>query len=239
MLSWRLNERHYGELQGLDKKATVEKYGAEQVQIWRRSYATPPPLASQAQTNEIDRDIENYLTNSPLFIQRLGENLQNKYTNGNDIISQLDYLQTQGLFEDLHARDFEKYQQAIMDLFEKKVLTESQMGLLNDEKEYLDVRGESLKDTLARVKKWLRVEYLLWEDFHNILIVAHGNSLRALVKMLEKMSEDDILKYNIPTGSPILYELHGLDVVWKDFAEDESVIKEGARKVAEQTSKSQ
>ena len=236
-LSWRLNERHYGNLQGLNKKETVEKYGEEQVQIWRRSFGTPPPLAPMSETNDIDLSIEEYLLKQPSFVSRLKNNLQSKYSNSEDITSQIEYLQNQGLFEDFNHNEFDNYQQAIVDLFQNKVLSESQNLLLNNEKEYLEVRGESLKDTLARVKKWLRVEYVLWEDFNNILVVAHGNSLRALVKMLEKMSNEDILKYNIPTGSPILYELHGLEVVGKDFAEDEAVMKERARKVAEQSSK--
>ena len=176
--------------------------------------------------NDIDSSIEEYLAQHPQFLLRMKNNLQARFTDSEDIISQILYLQTQGLFEDLNHNEFDNYQQAIVDLFQNQNLTESQSNLLNHENEYLSVRGESLKDTLARVKKWLRVEYMFWEDFNNILIVAHGNSLRALVKMLENMSDEEILKYNIPTGSPILYELHGLEVVGKDFAEDEAVMKE-------------
>ena len=233
-----MNERHYGSLQGLNKKETVEKYGQEQVQIWRRSFGTPPPHAPMSDLNDIDTSIEEYLSQHPQFIARMKSNLQARFSDPEDIISQILYLQTQGLFEDLNHNEFDNYQQAVVDLFQNQNLSENQNNLLNNEKEYLAVRGESLKDTLARVKKWLRVEYMFWEDFNNILIVAHGNSLRALVKMLENMSDEEILKYNIPTGSPILYELHGLEVVGKDFAEDEAVMKERARKVAEQSSKS-
>jgi 2,3-bisphosphoglycerate-dependent phosphoglycerate mutase len=135
--SWRLNERHYGALQGLDKAQTVAVHGEAQVKIWRRSYDIPPPA--------LDRDDPRH----PRFDAR---------------------------YADLDPAA-------------------------------LPV-GESLKDTLARVLP-------LWEtrivpELHadkNVLIVAHGNSLRALVKMLDRMSESDILEFNIPTGIPIVYEL--------------------------------
>ena len=134
--SWRLNERHYGALQGLDKAQTVEKHGEAQVKIWRRSYdIPPPPLAPDDPRN-------------PRFDPRYAE--------------------------------VDPYLPA----------------------------AESLKDTLARVLPY-------WESRivpelragKNVLIVAHGNSLRALVKMLDMMSEADIVEFNIPTGIPILYEL--------------------------------
>ncbi len=135
--SWRLNERHYGALQGLDKAQTVERHGEAQVKIWRRSYDIPPP---------------------PL-----------------------------GIDDPRHPR---------FDL------------------RYADVdparlpAAESLKDTLARVLPFwesrIAVELLAGKD---VLVVAHGNSLRALVKMLDGMSEADIVEFNIPTGVPILYDL--------------------------------
>jgi len=135
--TWRLNERHYGALQGLNKTQTVEKHGEAQVKIWRRSYDIPPP---------------------PL-----------------------------GIDDPRHPR---------FDL------------------RYADVdaarlpAAESLKDTLARVLPFwesrIAVELLAGKD---VLVVAHGNSLRALVKMLDGMSEADIVEFNIPTGVPILYDL--------------------------------
>src|SRR5690606_29435533 len=135
--SWRLNERHYGALQGLNKQQTVEKHGAEQVKIWRRSYDIPPP---------------------PLTLD-----------------------------DKRHPR------------FERR---------------YVDLKPEelpateSLKDTLGRVMPpWeSRVAPALKAN-KNVLIVAHGNSLRALVKMLDGMSEAEIVEFNIPTGVPIAYEL--------------------------------
>ncbi len=132
---WRLNERHYGALQGLNKAETTAKYGEEQVHIWRRSYATPPP--------EIEPDDERH----PRHDQR--------------------YAGISGL-----------------------------------------PATESLATTLARVQP-------CWEESiapdlrqgKNVLIAAHGNSLRALVKMLDGVSEDEITGFNIPTGIPLAYEL--------------------------------
>ncbi|HLZ96806.1 MAG TPA: 2,3-diphosphoglycerate-dependent phosphoglycerate mutase [Steroidobacteraceae bacterium] len=135
--SWRLNERHYGALQGLDKKQTVERHGEAQVKIWRRSYDVPPPPLEWGDPRH------------PRFDARYAD-------------------------------------------IDPKLLP----------------AAESLKDTLARVLPF-------WESRivpelragKNVLIVAHGNSLRALVKMLDMMSERDIVEFNIPTGIPMLYEL--------------------------------
>lgn len=142
---WRLNERHYGALQGKNKDETREKYGAEQVQIWRRSYATPPPQLEEPQQDDDGR-----------------------YA-GIDI-----------------------------------------------------PRGESLKDTLARVmpcwEERLRPDL---ESGLDLLVVAHGNSLRSLAKHLDGMDDDQIMKFEIPTGVPLVYELgEGLDVTSRRFLED-------------------
>jgi 2,3-bisphosphoglycerate-dependent phosphoglycerate mutase len=135
--SWRLNERHYGALQGLNKAQTVEKHGAAQVKIWRRSYDVPPP---------------------PL-----------------------------GLDDPRHPRFDPRY----ADL-DPKLLPAT----------------ESLKDTLARVLPFWETRIVPeLRANKNVLVVAHGNSLRALVKMLDLMSESDIVEFNIPTGIPMLYEL--------------------------------
>ena len=135
--SWRLNERHYGALQGLNKAETAAEYGDDQVFVWRRSYAVAPPALSP--------DDERNPANDPRYSSIPKEELP---------------------------------------------LT------------------ESLKDTVARVKPY-------WENeiapqikaCKKILIVAHGNSLRALVKILDNVSDDDIAQLNIPTGSPLVYEL--------------------------------
>jgi 2,3-bisphosphoglycerate-dependent phosphoglycerate mutase len=135
--SWRLNERHYGALQGLDKAQTVEKHGEAQVKLWRRSYdIAPPPLS---------------------------------------------------LDDPRHPRFDPRY-----------------AGV---DPTWLPA-SESLKDTLSRVLPYWesRIVPELRAD-KTVLIVAHGNSLRALVKMLDMMSESDIVEFNIPTGIPMLYEL--------------------------------
>lgn len=134
--SWRLNERHYGALQGLNKSQTAERHGAAQVQIWRRSYDIPPP---------------------PLDAQ-----------------------------DPRHPR-FDRRYAAV------------------DPRELPST--ESLKDTLGRVLPYweqrLAPELLAGR---NVLVVAHGNSLRALVKMLDGLSEQAVVELNIPTGVPLLYE---------------------------------
>jgi 2,3-bisphosphoglycerate-dependent phosphoglycerate mutase len=135
--SWRLNERHYGALQGLNKAQTVARHGEAQVKIWRRSYDSPPPALAA--------DDERH----PRFDPRYA-----------GVASQ-----------DLPAT-------------------------------------ESLKDTLARVLPYwhARIAPEL-RSGHNVLVVAHGNSLRAMVKMLDEVSESEIVELNIPTGVPLLYEL--------------------------------
>ena len=132
--SWRLNERHYGALQGLNKAETMDKHGAEQVKIWRRSYATPPPAL------------------------------------------QLD--------DSRHPRHDPRY----ADLTSPPA-------------------AESLKDTLGRVQPYWKSH--IAPDVRAgrcTLVSAHGNSLRALVKLLENVSDDEIVRLEIPTGAPILYQ---------------------------------
>ena len=166
--SWRLNERHYGALQGLDKAQTVAQHGEAQVKIWRRSYDIPPP---------------------PL---------------GND--------------DPRHPRFDPRY----ADL----------------DPALLPV-AESLKDTLARVLPF-------WEGRivpelragKNVLIVAHGNSLRALVKMLDMMSESDIVEFNIPTGIPMLYELdEQIQPIRRRFLGDPAALAAAQEAVRRQTEK--
>ena len=135
--SWKLNERHYGALQGLNKDDTRKKYGDDSVKIWRRSASVRPPLLNE----EDDR-----------------------YPGRND-----------------------KY----------KDLKKSELPL-----------GECLMDTLKRVIDYYETEIkksLL--SGQNVIIAAHGNSLRALIKYLENISDDDIMNVEIPTGKPYVYEL--------------------------------
>jgi 2,3-bisphosphoglycerate-dependent phosphoglycerate mutase len=164
--SWRLNERHYGALQGLDKAQTVAKHGAEQVKIWRRSYDIPPPPleASDPQHPRLDRR----------YAQVASAELPS---------------------------------------------------------------SESLKDTLARVLPcWnSRIAPELAAG-HNVLVAAHGNSLRAMVKMLDRMTDQAIVELNIPTGVPLLYELDAqLQPVASRYLGDADAIKARAEAVARQT----
>ncbi|MFP3019576.1 MAG: 2,3-diphosphoglycerate-dependent phosphoglycerate mutase [Arsenophonus sp.] len=133
---WRLNERHYGALQGLDKEKTVKKYGNEQVKQWRRSFKTTPP--------ELTRDDPRYPSNDP------------RYAN----------------------------------------LNPSELPV-----------SESLATTIERViPYWEGVIKPRVSKGKKVIITAHGNSLRGLIKHLDKISEDEILKINIPNAVPLVYE---------------------------------
>jgi 2,3-bisphosphoglycerate-dependent phosphoglycerate mutase len=166
--SWRLNERHYGALQGLNKAQTVEKHGAEQVKIWRRSYDIPPPPLS--------------------------------------------------LDDNRHPRFDRRY----------AALKAEELPCT-----------ESLKTTLDRVLPyWNNRLAPELRAGRNVLVVAHGNSLRALVKMLDNMSDADIVEFNIPTGVPIHYELDdSLRPKSRRFLGDPEAIKAAAEAVARQTEK--
>jgi 2,3-bisphosphoglycerate-dependent phosphoglycerate mutase len=166
--SWRLNERHYGALQGLNKAQTVEQHGEAQVKIWRRSYDIPPP---------------------PL--------------DAND--------KRQPRFDPRYAN-----------------IDSSQLPAT-----------ESLKDTLERVLP-------IWESRissdllagRNVLVVAHGNSLRAMVKMLDNIAEAEIVELNIPTGVPLLYELDAkLQPLSRRYLGDPQAIAAAAEAVRKQTEK--
>ena len=135
--NWRLNERHYGDLQGLDKGETAKKFGDDQVKIWRRSYSTPPPPLTPEDERYPGRD--------------------RRYAD----------------------------------------LTKEELPLT-----------ESLKETVARfIPYWEETISPDVKAGKSVMIAAHGNSLRALVKHLDGMSEKEILELNIPTGVPLVYEL--------------------------------
>ncbi|HLR17136.1 MAG TPA: 2,3-diphosphoglycerate-dependent phosphoglycerate mutase [Alcanivoracaceae bacterium] len=163
--NWRLNERHYGALQGLDKAETAAKYGDEQVHIWRRSFDTPPP--------KLDKDDERYPANQRVY----------------------------------------------------KDLTPEQIPL-----------SESLKDTVARFIPYYQEEIEPQvRAGKQILIVAHGNSLRSLVKYLDDISDEDILKLNIPTGVPLVYELdENLKPISRTYLGDAEAIEAAQAAVANQ-----
>lgn len=134
--SWRLNERHYGALSGLNKAETAEKYGAEQVHIWRRSYDVPPPL--------------------------------------------LDETDPRNAYLDPRYAKLKRHEIP---------------------------RGECLKDNVERVLP-------LWNESiapalradKNIVIAAHGNSIRSLIKYIDQVSDSDIMEINVPNGLPLVYE---------------------------------
>ncbi len=133
--TWRLNERHYGALQGLNKAETAKKYGDEQIHIWRRSFDVAPPKLEDGDERLAENDI--------------------RYANMGDL-----------------------------------------------------PRGESLKDTIARVLPyWNETISKDIQNGKNVIIAAHGNSLRALIKYLLNISDKDILDLNLPTGKPLIFEL--------------------------------
>ncbi len=160
---WRLNERHYGALQGLNKAETAAKYGEEQVHIWRRSYDIPPP--------DLDDD------------------------------------------DDRHPSHDARY-----------------AGIENLPS------TESLATTLERVRPcWFDKIAPELRAGKNVLIAAHGNSLRALVKMLDNMSEKAITGFNIPTGIPLAYTLDAdLNAVAHEFLGDPEAIEKATAAVAAQ-----
>lgn len=163
--SWRLNERHYGALQGLNKSETAEKYGEEQVKIWRRSYDVCPP----ALTSDDERNPAN-------------------------------------------QKQYEKV--GVQDL----PLT------------------ECLKDTVARVLPYWECEIKpAIVSGKQVIIAAHGNSLRALVKYLENISDEDIVGLNIPTGVPLVYEFdEHFNVLNKRYLGDQAAIEAAMNAVKNQ-----
>lgn len=165
MLNWRLNERHYGALQGLNKAETAKKYGDKQVLIWRRSYDTQPPAIT----------------------------IQDERYPGFDL----------------------RYQN----------LTADEMPV-----------AESLRDTVARfLPYWINTITPQIQSGLKVIIVAHGNSLRALIKHLDNISDQAILDYNIPTGIPLVYELDdNLKPLQNYYLGDTTEIEEAMIAVASQ-----
>jgi len=163
--SWRLNERHYGALQGLNKAETSEKFGEDQVKVWRRSYDIPPPA--------LEKTDPRYPGNDPRY-------------------------------KDLDEKDIP--------------LT------------------ESLKDTVARfLPYWHETIAPTIKSGKRVVIAAHGNSLRALVKYLDNISDSDIVELNIPTGIPLVYELDDdLKPIKHYYLGDEEAIQKAIQSVASQ-----
>ena len=162
---WRLNERHYGALQGLNKSETAEKFGEDQVKIWRRSYDIPPP--------SLEKSDPRWPGHDPRY----------------------------------------------------KGLGEDQLPLT-----------ECLKDTVERfLPCWHDVIAPVVRSGKKVLIAAHGNSLRALVKYLDNVSDQDIVGLNIPTGMPLVYELDaGLKPIRSYYLGDPEKVKAAMEAVASQ-----
>ncbi len=166
--SWRLNERHYGALQGFNKAEMAEKEGAEQVHIWRRSYDVPPPALTE--------DDERYPGNDPLYKDVAKENLP----------------MTECLKDTVNR---------FLPYWEEKIVPELKAG-----------------------KK--------------VIIAAHGNSLRALVKYLDNISDEEIPSLNIPTGIPLVYELNDdLTPIKHYYLGDPEAAKKAAEAVKNQAKK--
>ncbi len=163
--SWRLNERHYGALQGLNKAETAEKHGLEQVQIWRRSYDTRPPA--------LTRDDPMYPGNDPRY-------------------------------SDIPADEVPL--------------------------------AECLKDTVRRFVPYFEQSIApAIREGRRVLIAAHGNSLRALIKYLDGISDQEIVGLNVPTGIPLVYELNDdLSPIRSYYLGDAEAVKAAQQAVANQ-----
>jgi len=163
--SWRLNERHYGALQGLNKAETAAKFGEAQVKVWRRAYATPPPPLQDG-----DPRLE------------IGD----------------------PRYADLPPEIFP--------------------------------RTECLKDTVARfLPYWHETIAPAIRSAQRVIIAAHGNSLRALIKYLDNVSDEEIVELNVPTGQPLVYELtDDLAPIRHYYLAGEEVIKAAMQAVADQ-----
>jgi 2,3-bisphosphoglycerate-dependent phosphoglycerate mutase len=166
--SWRLNERHYGALQGLNKVAMVERFGAEQVYLWRRSYDVPPPALSP--------DDERAPARDPRYAD----------------------------------------------------LEQNQIPL-----------SECLKDTVARVLPyWHNTIAPAVQSGTRVIVAAHGNSIRALLKFLDKIPDDKIVGLNIPTGIPLVYEFEDdLTPIRYYYLGDPEAVARATKAVADQTKK--
>jgi 2,3-bisphosphoglycerate-dependent phosphoglycerate mutase len=166
--SWRLNERHYGALQGLNKTETVEKHGMDLVKIWRRSYDIPPP--------PLTPDDPRYPGKDPRYAD----------------------------------------------------LSSAELPLT-----------ECLKDVVGRfLPYWLEVMAPAVKEGRRVLIAAHGNSLRALVKYLDQIPDEEIVGLNIPTGIPLIYELEDdLTPIRHYYLGDPDAVQKAVQAVADQLKK--
>jgi len=155
---WQLNERHYGALQGLDKKETAKKYGEKQVQLWRRGYDIKPPLIDSG--------------------DKYDPNFDEMYSEVNELLP----------------------------------------------------IGESLKDVVQRIKDTFE-ELIAYSVSKKVLVVAHGNSIRAMVKLLDNLSDEEIVDVNIPTGIPLAYRISDNEIEKIGYLGDSNKIEELQKEV--------
>ena len=161
---WRLNERHYGALQGLNKSETATKYGEDKVLLWRRSYDIPPPALDENDRRhpKFDKTFQNIQSNLP--------------------------------------------------------------------------NSESLKDVIDRLNPFLKDYFnFIKKNQRDHLIVAHSNSLRAIIKILDNLSDEEIISLNIPTGVPLIYTFDSdLNIIDKEYLIGEDSLKKKQEMVANQ-----
>ena len=167
--SWRLNEKHYGMLQGMNKTEMVEKYGAEQVQLWRRSYDVRPPAIPQDDPRH------------PAYDPR---------------------------YQDVHEEGAQPGTEALIDTVNR----------------IIPLWKEDISERL--------------KEYREVLVTAHGNSLRGIIKYLKNISDEDIVALNLPTGIPYVFELDENFNVMKDyFLADEETLQKLMEEVKNQTKK--
>src|SRR3989338_5768411 len=210
--SWRLNERHYGALQGLNKAEMATKYGEEQVLKWRRSYDIRPPA--------LKKEDEVYSSNDPLY-----KDLDKKY------------IPLTESLKDTVKRVVPYWKDEIVPALKagKKVLISASGNSLRAlDKKYIPLT-ESLKDTVKRVVPYWKDEIVpALKAGKKVLISASGNSLRALVKHIDNVPDEEIVQFNIPYGTPLVYELNdGLKPIKHYFLGDPEEIEKKIKAVAE------
>ena len=188
-----LNERDYGDLSGLNKDDARKKWGDEQVHIWRRSYDTPPP-GGESLKNTAERVL-------PYFENIIYPELRNQK---NILIS-------------AHGNSLRALIMYLDKISEDEI--DEQVHIWRRSYDTPPPGGESLKNTAERVLPYFEnIIYPELRNQKNILISAHGNSLRALIMYLDKISEDEIVKLEIATGQPIVYKLdEDLKVITKEI----------------------
>ncbi len=225
--SWKLNERHYGALQGLNKAETAEKYGDEQVKQWRRGFAVTPP--------ELTKDDERYPGHDPRYAKLSEKELPLTESLALTIDRVIPYWNEtilprmksgERVIIAAHGNSLRALVKYLDNMSEEEILElniPTGVPLVYEFDENFNYPGhdpryaklsekelpltESLALTIDRViPYWNETILPRMKSGERVIIAAHGNSLRALVKYLDNMSEEEILELNIPTGVPLVYE---------------------------------